>query len=138
MKCKDANEMMDAWIDGELPPEKRTVFEHHLLGCRTCSGQIEELRRLTNLLKTHPPAQPSAGLKRRTLSLFIKEANPKGLFFWWTGLGWEMQTAMAASALIGLGIGCHLGDGWVGVQQLSHYSISGFLFSAGSLLLSWA
>ena len=137
MNCKDANELMDAWIDEELPLEKKAVFEHHLTGCGTCSAKAQELHRLTLLLETQPPALPRSGLKKKTLYLFIKEAKIRGLICWWAGLGWGIQTATAASVLIGLGIGCHLGDGWVGIQQLTQFNISGFLFSAGELLLSW-
>ncbi|WP_022665850.1 anti-sigma factor family protein [Desulfospira joergensenii] len=140
MKCKDANGMMDAWIDGELAHEKRILFEHHLAECRTCSVKAEELRCLTGLLESRSPARPSPGLEKRTLDLFFKEAAPRaGLIFWWIALGWGAQTAMVLSALIGLVIGCQLGDGGIGIQQWAQYcEISGFFFSVGDLLISWA
>ncbi len=138
MKCEDAHQKMNAWIDGELSLDKRTAFEHHLVNCRHCLEQAEELHRLTGLLDTRPPARPAAGLKKKTLSLFIEEAGPQGITDWWTIIGWRMQGAMMASALIGLGIGCQLGSGWSYAEQLSQYSIFEFLFSAGDFLSSWA
>lgn len=138
MKCEDAHREMNVWIDEELSPDRRTVFEHHLINCRHCSEQAEELRRLTALLNTRPPARPSAGLKKKTLSLFMEEAAPQGLADWWANIGWRMQGAMMASAFIGLGIGYQLGSGWSYAQQLSQYRIFGFLFSAGDFLSSWA
>lgn len=138
MICKDANKVMNTWIDGELSPDKRAVFEHHLTSCRTCSAKAEDLRRLTAFLGNCPSARPSSGLKKRTLALFIKEAGPGEVVYWWKGLGWGMHAAMMASVLIGLEIGYKLGADWIGVQQVGQYSIFGFLFSAGGLLSSWA
>lgn len=137
MKCKDAHRMMNAWIDGELSPDKRTVFEHHLTRCETCSERAQDLQRLTDLLGTRSPDLPSAGLKKRTLSRFMEETAPGEVVYWWTDLGWRMKSAMMASVLIGLGIGYHLGAGWAYAQILDQYSIPGFLFSAGDLLSSW-
>lgn len=137
MKCKDAHGMMDTWIDGELSPDKRTVFEHHLTHCTACSAQAEDLRRLTVLLGTRPPALPSAGLKKKTLSLFTEETGLRRAAYWRAGFGWGMYAAMTASVLTGLGVGCKLGVGWTYSQLLDQYSISGFLFSAGDLLSSW-
>lgn len=130
--------MMDAWIDGELPPNQRRIFDHHLVNCRACSAQAEELKCLAGLLGDRPPALPSAGLKKKTLSLFIEESGPRGMIYWWTSFGWGMQAGMMASMLIGLGIGCTLGAGWTDAHQLSQSNVSGFLFSAGGLLSSWA
>lgn len=129
--------MMNAWIDGELSMDERTVFEYHLNNCRTCSEQAEDLCDLTSLLDTRPPDLPSAGLKQKTLSLFIKETGSRGISYGWPGCSWEMQTAMTASVLIGLGIGYKLGTGWAYTQLLDQYGISVFLFSAGGLLSSW-
>ena len=127
--------MMDAWVDKELSPEKKINFEHHLVSCKSCSAQAQDLRCLTEILNTHPPANPSAGLKEKTLSLFIKETDAD---FLWSWPGWGMPAAVTASGLAGLGIGYQLGAGWTGTQLPLKYSISGFLFSAGDLLLSWA
>lgn len=78
MICKDAHKMMDIWIDGELSPDKRTAFEHHLTRCRTCSAQAEDLRRLTALLGTRPPARPSSGLKKKNLVPVHRGNRPPG------------------------------------------------------------
>lgn len=138
MKCKDAHGMMNAWVDGELSPDKRTVLELHLASCSACSAQAEELSRLTALLRTCPPDLPSAGLKEKTLSLFLKETGSKKVSCGGAGFGWGTHAAMMASVLIGLGIGCQLGAGWNYVQLSDQYSITEFLFSAGDLLSSWA
>lgn len=138
MRCKDAHKMMNGWIDGELSPDKRTTFDHHLSSCSACSAQAEELQCLTGLLGTRPPDLPSAGLKKKTLSLYLEEAGSPGVAYWWKGLGWGMQAGTMASLLIGLGIGCTLGYGETYMHQLlSQSTLSGFLFSAGDLLSSW-
>ena len=132
MRCKDAQEMMNAWIDEELFQDKKEAFEDHLVSCRTCSAQAQDLCRYTGLLDAHPPALPAPGLKDKTLSLFMKEAAPKR-----SNSGWKMQAAMAVSALMGVGIGYYLGAGWVSTQTIGQYGIAGFLFSAGDLLSLW-
>ena len=141
MQCKDAQAMLDAWIDGELPEELHKAFEDHLRICKICSDEAEDLRMLNLCLDTHPPVQPSPNLQKRIMEAFVEASafrDPVRWRTWWTSLGWQFQTAMAAGALIGLSIGCHLGGDWTGTQLLDQYSISGLLFSAGDLLLSWA
>jgi anti-sigma factor RsiW len=129
--------MMDAWVDRELAPDQRRRFDHHLVNCRDCSAQAQALQRLTTLLENRSPCLPSAGLKKKTLALFIEESGPRGMIDWWTSFGWRMQAGMMASILVGLGIGCTLGAGWTEAHQLSQSNVSGFLFSAGGLLSPW-
>jgi hypothetical protein len=42
--CEHAREMLQAFIDGELPVEEQVAVEAHLRWCRTCMAHIEDLR----------------------------------------------------------------------------------------------
>ena len=110
--------MMDAWIDEELPQKERMLFESHLDDCRTCSKKAEQLRRLTDLLGAATSPRPSADLEKKTLSAVVAETDTKRQFRWRISMDWKMCAAMAASLLIGLGIGYQLGV-WLDRHRIS-------------------
>ncbi len=138
MRCKDAQNVLNAWIDDELTEEKRAALEDHLSTCRICSAEAEAMSRLSRCLETQPRLRPSRTLDKRIMAKFMEESGARSIASWWTSLDWEFQAVMTVSAIIGLFIGLQLGGDWTGSQLLNQYSLSGFLFSSGDLLLSWA
>lgn len=62
MTCREFTEFLDAWLDGALPADQRTAFEHHLSICRDCVVYLDTYRRTVdacrNLRATDPvPAE---------------------------------------------------------------------------------
>ncbi len=47
---------MSAYLDAELPPQRRTRLERHLRDCPECRGVLQALRRMLGLLKRTAPA----------------------------------------------------------------------------------
>ncbi len=59
MKCEEVKPYLAAYLDGELPPETKKQVERHLAGCAECSAELEEMRRIRNLLsQIEPPKLP--------------------------------------------------------------------------------
>src|ERR1700739_4400372 len=51
MQCDSASEMLDAYLDGELPLETSAAIREHLNGCTLCSAQIADTARLQRGLR---------------------------------------------------------------------------------------
>jgi anti-sigma factor RsiW len=45
-ECEFAGDV-DAYHDGELPPDRREQFEAHLAGCATCARELKALRAIS-------------------------------------------------------------------------------------------
>jgi len=39
MSCEDWTEKLDAYVDGELPPDEARALQQHLRGCSTCAAE---------------------------------------------------------------------------------------------------
>ncbi|HMI31775.1 MAG TPA: zf-HC2 domain-containing protein, partial [Candidatus Limnocylindrales bacterium] len=47
-----------AYRDGELPPEKRTIVEAHVMGCSLCRTLIDQVSSLEAELRQSPDRSP--------------------------------------------------------------------------------
>ncbi len=137
MKCMEANEKIDSWIDGELAPEAERAVDQHLSTCRQCHRQALELKRLSEMLERIPARLPSRDLKFKTLDRFedLVAAGPvKTSLF---QFDWLMRTAMAMGMAAGLYTGCRLGLDLASNSDTVHGFVSSVLYFSGGLLLSW-
>jgi hypothetical protein len=66
--CEHAREMLQAFIDGELPVDEQVSVESHLRWCRTCAAHVEDLRTIGESLRLGGPAALS-GKDDRELSV---------------------------------------------------------------------
>ena len=57
------------FVFGNLPPDKRAEFNHHLTGCRYCQSIIDDYREIGQVIKSLPPhVEPPADLEHRTVA----------------------------------------------------------------------
>lgn len=49
--CEHAREMLQAFMDGELPVGEQVAMETHLRWCRTCAAHVEDLRLIGDSLR---------------------------------------------------------------------------------------
>ncbi len=47
-------ELLNAYLDGELPEEQRVAMAEHVHACRVCAQELEELRAVRNALEALP------------------------------------------------------------------------------------
>lgn len=52
--CKQIEESLDAFHDGELPAEERAPVQAHLQSCPSCVSKLGEINRVVHALKTMP------------------------------------------------------------------------------------
>ncbi|HYZ75591.1 MAG TPA: zf-HC2 domain-containing protein [Chthoniobacterales bacterium] len=55
MNCEEADRLLDAYLDGELEPDKRAALEQHLDGCPECKQKLDRLRRLREFFTANAP-----------------------------------------------------------------------------------
>ena len=51
MTCNETYHQLEAFVDGELPPDEARRIAEHLAGCDSCQERVEQLRALTNALQ---------------------------------------------------------------------------------------
>ena len=56
MKCEDCQQILSAWLDGELPSGEASSVSHHVEHCEDCSARVSELQVLDVQFKglVHP------------------------------------------------------------------------------------
>ena len=57
MTCREVSEFLDDYISGELPPDRRMVFDRHIAACRDCQnylGSYKQTMQLSKLAMTQP------------------------------------------------------------------------------------
>jgi anti-sigma factor (TIGR02949 family) len=55
MNCEEADRFLDAYLDGELEPDKRAELEQHLAGCAECKQKLDRLRQLREYFAADAP-----------------------------------------------------------------------------------
>lgn len=71
--CQEYLELLDAYLDGELNAEEKSMVEKHLLECTACSRQLNETSQLIHELK----ALPAKTMQRQLDFSFLDEAKPE-------------------------------------------------------------
>jgi len=110
VSCQVYEEMLSAYVDGELPPLDRQALEEHLATCDTCGQVLLELRSMKMALQSLPEVEPPAGLhatimrnlKPRSQGLF---AGLAGRLSGWTPRQWVPAVAAAMAFVLFLSVG---------------------------------
>ena len=66
--CEQARELLDAFLDGELPVSEQVALESHLRWCRTCSLRVEDMRLIGASLRLGSPVQRAADDETQVLA----------------------------------------------------------------------
>ena len=81
MTCQELIDFLLAYLDEELPPEQRQVFEEHLRRCPPCIHYVETYRltvhvsRVACEVREEPCAQPPEKLVRGILAALRGEGR---------------------------------------------------------------
>lgn len=117
--CHAAREMLQAFVDGELPVTEQVALESHLRWCDTCSAHVEDLRLIGDSIRDRSSVPVSSDDARRlaaiqagVLSRIRAEreqafaARVRGLFedfhLLWAGLG--ASAAFTACIFLTVGV----------------------------------
>lgn len=64
MKCSAVNNLLSAYLDGELADVERAVVEEHLRGCASCAALLRSLKASVALVSSLPRQPAPAGFAR--------------------------------------------------------------------------
>jgi anti-sigma factor RsiW len=73
--CETAREMLEGFIDGELPMADQVAVESHLRWCRTCSARVEDMRLIGSSLRRSsqaPAAEETRALAARQSAVLAR------------------------------------------------------------------
>lgn len=103
MTCNERHNMMDDYLDGELPQLQREAFERHLNVCAGCRQRLSREQVLRADLKAMPVPAPSAGFAERVLRQAaesnVSHHHRHGFV---TGFGSALVAGLALWVVVGL------------------------------------
>lgn len=102
MRCRTAQRMISARLDGELDERLAEPLTAHVDECARCQRFTDELQRAVIALDRLPVADPRSGFTARVVTALPDlEDAPRGVVGW---VG-AIRSARAAAAVIGLASG---------------------------------
>ena len=102
MKHEDIRELLLSYIDGETTPEENAEIKEHLISCKECQQEYEELKTVLSLFNTLEPMEPPENLKRSIMAKIEKESVPKP---WFSSIKNSWVSWGAAAAVIVIVVG---------------------------------
>jgi len=98
MGCREVQERLSAWLDGELAPPEGELIAAHLKGCAGCRREVAQLRALdAALAELVAPVPPH--LAEKVVARLQGRRGQGRRRPWWQSL------AMAASLVLGIVLG---------------------------------
>ncbi len=65
MNCNDVKDNLSLYIDDELNEDEKKLMDEHLKNCPECSRELEEYKKLIQMLNELPDEEPPAGYCKR-------------------------------------------------------------------------
>jgi hypothetical protein len=117
--CEIARELLQAFVDGELPVDEQIAVESHLRWCRTCAAHVEDLQVIGESIRFHAVTAHSdadsrelAALQAGVLSRVRAEHEQsfpmqvralfQDLHLFWAGLGATAAVLVCLSVAVGV------------------------------------
>ncbi len=97
MTCKDARNLLNAYVDGELDSAGSLSLEGHVEQCELCLSEVEKLRTLASAIERGALRFKAPPHLKRNVQAAIRAANPgaRRPFF-----GWRWAGALASMVFI--------------------------------------
>lgn len=127
-RCGDYNQLLSAYLDGEITSAERSDLLQHLASCPACRATLEEYRSIGTRLRGLAPVQVPDDLTDSIYALTV-DAPPKRLFPFTSRIGYPVA-AIAAVLLIFIVAAFLLVDGY---QRRIDPSIAGSAPSMGDV-----
>jgi len=77
MTCERIEELLSAYLEGELSAEARRGVEAHCASCPDCGGLLAALRQTREALTGFPEAEPGPGLMARLYAIPTLKKKPR-------------------------------------------------------------
>ena len=110
MKCRRAETILQALLDGALPPNEAARLRDHLAACAPCRARLDSLRLVHEALSTQPEPEPSPDLAAAIIARARAQRGlrrrPALVPVWLEG--WTLGSVGLGLAACGLVISRHL------------------------------
>jgi anti-sigma factor RsiW len=73
MNCERCEQMLAAYVTGDLAPHEEEAVEHHIARCGDCSAALNEYRALVSLIGDAPTLRPTLA-ESRALTMALAAA----------------------------------------------------------------
>ena len=102
MRCFDVQVELEAYVDGELNPERAALLERHLAGCEGCQAELARLQAVVAALETWPLVAEPAQLTARVMAQVRQRPALPGFRIYWSDLAISLGGAslVFAAALL--------------------------------------
>ncbi len=135
MQCQEAQTMMNALVDGELPHKQADCLHRHFEDCQPCAREFNALRTLVRSLDAMSVAKVPVRLARKTMQRFRAEHPAPSFIEWWQNLGFGLRSATCSVIIAGLLLGFGLGASLTSLQNTAepHGLVTAVHFTGGIL-----
>jgi len=82
MECTRTEDLLSAYLDGDLPERDREDFEGHLRQCPRCAGEEKALKETLSLLRNLPAEKAPAGLLEEVRRRIGQEQEKETVPLW--------------------------------------------------------
>lgn len=96
MRCLEPRENLSAYFDGELEEPRRAQLAAHLAECPTCQRYLDDLSRVSRLVRTDQDSHPPDGLWERIHSAALVTKAGRTLRI----RGWAVPAASIAAGFV--------------------------------------
>jgi len=124
MRCRDTQNRLVSYADGQLSQSERDQVQDHLRECQSCRTILGELDHVAAvLLQADSPAVPS-DLTTRIMAaardhMYREPSTSWNPLSWWRLTAAPMQAATVGVLIIGLGLGFVLGSSAASPKQVA-------------------
>ncbi len=113
--CRQINNRLGRYHDGELPLAERLLVESHLQGCRLCSQQLDEIRDVSRIFQQALVIPPVPGaLAHRIMAQAHAQAAATSsawdLLVFWRDWSFSMRFAAVAVSVAACYLGLVIGS----------------------------
>ena len=96
MHCLDVQVELEAYVDGELSPERTALLEQHLAGCEGCRAELARLQEVVAALETWPLVVEPAQLTDRVMARVRQRPTLPGFQIHWS----DLASSLAGASLV--------------------------------------
>ncbi len=127
MQCREVVELLSAYHDGELSPDKADAVAEHLAVCSDCSTELDALQKMSDLAKQlYSPSPPRHVWPRIAAQLDAKHSPTTPAVLPSRRASRKSLLAVAALLLAGMS--------WVAFMQWQHHAERNLAVNFGEFL----
>ncbi|MBX7132787.1 MAG: zf-HC2 domain-containing protein [Fimbriimonadaceae bacterium] len=77
MNCRTAQNIVSAYVDGELCGTEMLNLRSHLMVCKACAAEVEELKAVKRVMGAQPEVEVPAGFEDRLVQFVLADEAPR-------------------------------------------------------------